>query len=158
MSNKQSNTLRQQLIDATRGINAHIDFDSAVQDFPVELRGAKPPGGPHSAWQLLEHMRIAQWDILEFSRNPKHKSPPWPEGYWPATTAPPTKGAWDKSIRAFQEDARQLADLIHDTEQDLLAPFQHGDGQTLLREALLVANHNSYHLGQLMFVKKMLLP
>jgi len=156
MRNNESVTLRSQLVDALRGHQSHIEFDSAVEDFPVDDRGVKPAGAPHTAWQLLEHMRIAQHDILEFSRNAEHKSPEWPEGYWPPTEAPPNAKAWDASVRAFQNDARELNKLVQDLQQDLFEPFDHGDGQTLLREALLVATHNSYHLGQLMFVKKML--
>ncbi len=156
MDSKQSVALRLQLVDAMRGHQAHIDFDSAVKDFPVEARSAKPAGAPHSAWQLLEHMRIAQNDILEFSRNPKHKSPDWPESYWPGSDAPPGLKAWEQSVKAFQKDARDFNQLVQDLQSDLFQPFEHGDGQTLLREALLVAAHNSYHLGQLVFLKKML--
>jgi uncharacterized damage-inducible protein DinB len=157
MSTKDSVSLRVQLVDAIRGHQAHIEFDSAVDDFPVEARGAKPAGAPHTAWQLLEHMRIAQHDILEFSRNPKHKSPEWPEGYWPRSEVPPDLKAWDASVRAFQKDAAEFNKLVQDLQEDLFKPFDHGDGQNLLREALLVASHNSYHLGQLVFLKKMLL-
>jgi hypothetical protein len=156
MSTKDSAALRAQLIDAIRGHYAHIDFDSAVKDFPTEARGTKRPGAPHTAWQLLEHMRIAQHDILEFSRNPRHKSPKWPEGYWPKTEAPPDEKAWVQSVKAFQKDARDFEELVENSKQDLFKAFEHGEGQTLLREALLVATHNSYHLGQLVFVKKML--
>ncbi len=156
MSTKESDVLRSQLVDAMRGHHAHIDFDAAVKDFPVEAQGVKPAGAPHSAWQLLEHLRIAQHDILEFCRNPKHKSPNWPEGYWPNTEAPPDAKAWDASVKAFQQDAREMDKLVEDGEQNLFRAFEHGDGQTLLREALLVASHNSYHLGQLVFLKKML--
>jgi len=153
----QSQELRRQLVDAVRGHQAHIDFDSAVEDFPPEIRGVKPPGAPHTAWQLLEHLRIAQWDILEFSRNPHHKSPKWPGEYWPDTEAPPDPEAWLNSVKAFQRDAKEFNQLINDPAFDLFKPFEHGDGQTLLREALLVASHNSYHLGQLLFLKKALL-
>jgi len=139
-----------------RGHQAHIDFDSAIRDFPVELRGSKPGGVPHTAWQLLEHMRIAQHDILEFSRNPRHKSPKWPEGYWPKAEAPPSPEAWDASIKQFQQDSREMEALVSDEGQDLSQRFAYGTGQTLLREALLVASHNSYHLGQLVFLKKIL--
>ncbi len=155
MDTKESAPLRKQLVDAMRGHHSHIDFDSAVENFPLDGRAAKPAGAPHSAWELLEHMRLAQHDILEFSRNPEHKSPKWPEEYWPKTEAPPDANAWDRSVKAFQNDARDLEKLIEAREQDLFRPFEHGDGQTLLREALLAATHNSYHLGQLMFVKKM---
>jgi DinB superfamily len=147
---------RKQLVTAISGRESHIDFDSAVKDFPAHLRGHKPAGAPHSAWQLLEHMRIAQHDILEFSRDAKHKSPDWPEGYWPKTQAPPNAAAWEGSVKAFKHDARELDKLVEDPHQDLLKPFAHGQGQNLLRQALLVATHNSYHLGQLVFLKKLL--
>ncbi len=156
MSTNEIASLRTLLVDAMRGHHAHIDFASAIENFPVEARGVKPAGAPHSAWQLLEHMRIAQHDILEFSRNPQHKSPKWPEGYWPNTEAPPDAKAWDTTVKAFQQDAREMEKLVHDPQHDLYKPIPHGDGQTLLREVLLVANHNSYHLGQLVFLKKML--
>jgi hypothetical protein len=156
MSNDESVALRQMLVDAIRGHQAHLDFDSALKDFPPGARGAKPDGAPHTAWQLVEHMRIAQRDILDFSRDPKHESPKWPEGYWPSAEAPPDEKAWDASIRAFRKDAREFEKLVEDLTQNLFKPFEHNDGQTLLREALLVASHNSYHLGQLVFLKKML--
>jgi DinB family protein len=156
MNTNESVSLREMLVDAIRGHQAHLDFDSAIEDFPVEHRGVKPAGAPHTAWQLLDHMRITQYDILEFSRNPKYKSPEWPEGYWPKTEAPPTKKAWDECVKAFQKDAVEFNQLVQDLGLDLFQPFEHGDGQTLLREALLVASHNSYHLGQLVYLKKML--
>jgi uncharacterized damage-inducible protein DinB len=155
MSNTES-ALRKQLVTSISGRESHIDFGSALGDFPPELRGVKPSGAPHTAWQLLEHMRIAQHDILEFSRDPKYKSPKWPDEYWPKTQAPPDAKAWDASVEAFQDDARELDNLIQDAQQDLFKPFPHGDGHNLLREALLVATHNSYHLGQIVFLKKML--
>lgn len=154
MHTSEEKLLRKLLVDAMNGHHAHIEFDAAVADFPAKQRGSKLAGAPHTAWQLLEHLRIAQHDILEFSRNPKYESPHWPEGYWPATDAPPDAHAWDKSVEAFQTDARQLEALIG--KEDLFKRFEHGQGQTLLREALLVANHNSYHLGQLMYLKKAL--
>lgn len=158
MASDEKITLRKQLVDAIRGHQAHIEFKDAVKDFPPDLQGAKPAGAPHSAWQLLEHLRIAQSDILEFSRDPKHKSPDWPEGYWPKTEAPPSPKAWAQSVAAFERDNREFIALVNDPEVDLFQPFPHGDGQNLLREALLLASHNSYHLGQLMYVKKTLLP
>jgi hypothetical protein len=158
MNDKDSVALRNMLVDAMRGHQAHLDFDSTVKDFPAELRGSKVAGAPHTAWELLEHMRIAQRDILDFSRDPKHKSPEWPEGYWPSAEAPPNEKAWDASVRSFQSDARAFSKLMQDLQQDLFKAFEHGDGQTLLREALLVAIHNSYHLGQIVFLKKMLVP
>jgi DinB superfamily len=152
----KSTELRHQLVDAMRGHQAHIEFDSAVKDFPVEFQGAKPDGIPHSAWELLEHMRIAQYDILEFCRDPNYQSPEWPEGYWPKTETPPTPNAWSESVKAFRRDNREFLDLLQDSNEDLFKPFEHGDGQNLLREALLIASHNSYHIGQLVFLKKML--
>jgi DinB superfamily len=156
MKTDQSPQLRQHLVDAIRGHQAHIDFDAAVGDFPLDLRGVKPAGVPHSAWQLLEHIRIAQHDILAFSRDARHKSPKWPEGYWPATDAPPNATAWDKSVAAIRRDGVAFNALVQDLSNDLFKPFTHGDGQTLLREALLIASHNSYHLGQLVYLRRTL--
>jgi len=143
-------------VDLLRSPHAHADFDAAVRDFPVALRGKKPRGAPHTAWQLLEHMRIAQWDILEFSRNPRHASPKWPDGYWPETPAPPDEAAWDKSIKRFRTDLKAMQKLVADPANDLFAPFAHGDGQTLMREVLLVADHNAYHIGQLVLLRRLL--
>jgi len=140
-----------------RGDQSHIDFESVVSDLSEELAGVKLAAAPHTAWQLLEHMRIAQHDILEFSRNPKHKSPKWPEGYWPKTEAPPEKHAWDTSIATFRKEAKAMEELALDPDRDLFKSIEGGSGQTLLREVLVAAAHNSYHLGQLMFLKKMLL-
>jgi hypothetical protein len=148
--------LRKHVLELLKGKSAHADFDAAVSKFPLNLAGEKPAGAPYSAWQLLEHMRIAQWDILEFSRNPQHISPPWPEGYWPQTESPPGMAAWSKSVRAFRADLKAMMDLVADPASDLLARIPHGEGQTLLREALLVADHNSYHLGQLVMLRRLL--
>lgn len=149
-------SLRQHLLDLLNGGNAHAEFDQAVDDLPAELRGIRPKGAEHSPWELLEHLRIAQWDILEFSRDAKHKSPEFPAGYWPATPVPPDEKAWDKSVRAFRKDLQGLCDLVADQSTDLFAKIPHGDGQTVLKEALLTADHNSYHLGQLVLVRKLL--
>lgn len=135
---------------------AHATFHETATDFPAHLRGVKPKGASHSPWQLLEHMRIAQEDILDFSRNPEYKEKKWPDEYWPAEDAPPDEEAWDKSVKQFQHDLKELQALVADTKHDLLAAIPHAKGQTLLREALLVADHNSYHVGQLMFLRKML--
>jgi hypothetical protein len=149
-------TLRDHLLYLLRGGGAHLNFEKAVAGLPAELRGAKPPGVPHSSWRLLEHLRIAQWDILEFSRNPRHVSPEFDEGYWPASDAPPDDAAWDRSVNAFRADLRVMCDLVADPATDLFAPIPHGQGQTVLREALLVADHNAYHLGQLVVVRRVL--
>jgi uncharacterized damage-inducible protein DinB len=152
----ESDALRQHLLDLLRGRNAHADFDASVVDFPSRLRGVKPPGAPHTAWQLLEHMRMAQWDILEFSRNAKHKSPPWPEGYWPKTEAPPKAASWNNNLRSFRADLKAMAKLVADKKTDLFAKIPHGTGQTILREAMLIADHNSYHLGQMVLLRRLL--
>ena len=135
---------------------AHVDFEAAIARFPESLRGVKPAGVPHSAWQLLEHMRIAQWDILEFSRNSRHVSPEFPDGYWPPADAPPSPRAWNQSVHTFRTDLKSMMALVSNPRKDLLARIPHGEGQTLLREALLVADHNAYHVGQLVLLRKML--
>lgn len=153
---RNDTSLREQLVALMTGGNAHVPFDAAVKEFPAELRGKRPKSAPHSPWELLEHMRIAQGDILEFSRNAKYESPKWPEGYWPASAAPPEDKAWEKSVRAFRRDLKAICDLVSDPATDLYAKIPHGDGQTILREALLVADHNAYHVGQLILVRQLL--
>jgi DinB family protein len=148
--------LRQQVAQVIDWNEAHADFHAAVDDFPANLRGRVPDGFPYSAWQLLEHIRLALWDILEFSRNARHKSPKWPEGYWPKTAQPPNDSAWDKSVKAVVEHLEEMRKLVTDPSRDLFAPLPHGTGQTLLREALLVADHNAYHLGQLVLLRRAL--
>ncbi len=152
MSSDQA--LREQLLELLSGGEAHTDFDSATGDWPVQLAGAKVANFPHTAWMLLEHMRIAQWDILEFSRNPKHVSPKWPEGYWPASEAPENEKAWTTAIAEFKKDLWTMEQLVANRKSVLFANLPWGDGQTLLREALLLADHNSYHLGQLVMLRK----
>jgi len=152
-----SNTsLRQELDRLLSGKGAHADFEAAVNDFPANLRGVRPEGSPHSAWEILEHIRIAQWDMVEFSRDPKHESPKWPEGYWPDAAEPPAPTAWDKSIRDCRHHLAEMKKLVTDPASDLFTPFAHGDGQTLLREALQLADHNAYHVGELVFVRRLL--
>jgi hypothetical protein len=153
---KEIDILRNHLVDLLVGRNAHVDIESALKGLPAKLRGAKPKGSPHTLWQLLEHIRIAQWDILEFSRNKKHVSPPWPEGYWPKTDAPPSPAAWSKSLKQVRDDLKSMEKLVRNKKSDLFRPIPHGDGQTLLREALLLADHNAYHVGQLVTVRKLL--
>ena len=156
MPTKNSAALRQHLLSLLKGGNAHADFEAAVKDLPVGVRGKRPQGAEHSPWEVLEHMRIAQWDILEFSRNPHHQSPEFPEGYWPHTQAPPDKTAWNKSVQAFRKNLQAMCDLVADKGTDLFAKIPHGDGQTILREALLVADHNAYHLGELILLRRLL--
>ena len=148
--------VREQVVRLLQGGQAHLTLDEVLKNFPQDLRGRKPAGAPHSAWQLLEHMRIAQWDILEFSRNAKHVSPEWPEGYWPASERPPTDAAWKKSIAAIKRDRRAMERLVENPRTDLFSKIPHGTGQNILREALLIADHNAYHIGQLLLVRRLL--
>ena len=156
MPKQSTDSLREHLANLLRMEGAHIAFREALEGFPARLRGAKPHGAPHSAWQLLEHMRLAQEDILDFSRNPDYREKKWPHDYWPEQDAPPDNAAWDKGVREFERDLEEMHALIGDAKHDLFAALPHGKGQTLLREALLVADHNAYHLGQLVFLRKML--
>jgi hypothetical protein len=156
MNNDQQ--LREHLLFLLRGGGAHIDFDSVIKDFPIALINQKVERIPYTAWQLLEHMRLAQWDILEFCRNPKHVSPPWPEGYWPDSDSTATARGWKKSIAKLRADLKAMQALLADPKSDLFARINHGDGQTILREVLLVADHNAYHLGVLVTLKRILLP
>lgn len=148
--------LSEHLLELLGGSHAHLDFERAIAGLPAELRGSRPPGLPHTPWRLVEHMRIAQWDILQFSIDPTHVSPEFPGGYWPEADEPPDPSAWDRSVVAFRTDLRKMMDLVADPGTDLLAPIPHGQGQTILREALLVADHNAYHLGQLVTVRRLL--
>ena len=147
--------VREQVLYLLRGGGAHLSFDEVIGKFPPSLRGTKPSRAPHTAWQLLEHMRIAQWDILEFSRNPKHVSPEFPAGYWPPTEKPPGEAAWNASIASVKNDLEAMIKLVEDPKTDLYAKIPHGDGQNILREALLIADHNAYHLGQLMLLSRL---
>jgi uncharacterized damage-inducible protein DinB len=148
--------LREHLVYLLRDGGAHAKFDDVVADFPAKARGQKIKNFPHTAWMLLEHMRLAQWDILEFSRNRKHVSPAWPEGYWPKFPAPPNDAAWIGSVREFRKDLKAMETLVSNPKTDLYAKIPWGDGQTILREVMLVADHNAYHVGQLVAVRRML--
>jgi DinB superfamily len=148
--------LREHVVELLNGKSAHASFDDAVKTMPEKLSGVKPERFPHSAWMLLEHLRIAQWDILEFSRNPKYKAPKWPDDYWPKNAAPPSQIAWDKSIQQFRKDLQTMQNLVSDPKTDLFAQIPWGDGQTILREALLLADHNAYHIAQLVDVRRLL--
>jgi DinB superfamily len=135
---------------------AHLDWKASLKGFPEKLRGTRPPGAPHSAWEMLEHMRIATHDILEFSRDAKHVSPDWPVGYWPEKPAPPNAAAWEKSVKALEHDLQEMGKFVASPKTDLFAKIPHGSGQTIFREALLIADHNAYHLGQLVLVRRLL--
>ncbi len=148
--------LRAQLVKLLDSSEAHASYDAAVKDLPVKLRGVTPEGAEHSPWRLVEHLRITLWDILEFSRDAKHVSPEWPKEYWPESDAPPDAGAWDASIAEYHRLLKEMEKLVTDPKTDLFAPIAHGDGQTVLREALLAADHAAYHVGQLVLVRRLL--
>jgi hypothetical protein len=149
-------SLRQHLVEVLQGGHAHVTFDAALKNLPAALRGKRPKGAEHSPWEILEHLRIAQWDILEFSRDPKHESPDWPTGYWPSSQAPADEKAWDKSVGAFRRELKAMCDLVQSESTDLFAKIPHGSGQTILREALLAADHNAYHIGEMVLVRRLL--
>jgi len=148
--------LREHVVYLLKGGGAHVHFTDALEGFPVQKQGTYVKGLPHTGWQLLEHARLAQWDILEFSRNPKHVSPEFPDGYWPKTPRPPDAAAWEKSVRRFQQDLGEMVRLVNDARTDLLKPVPSGQRKTILREALLLADHNAYHLGQLVYLRRAL--
>lgn len=144
------------LLELLRGGHAHATFNDAVKKLPFDRTGIRPRGAPHSAWELVEHMRIAQDDILRFSREPDYVSPQWPDGYWPASPAPENETQWKKSIAAFRHDLKEFERLLKERFGEIDKPFPWGQGQTLLREALLIADHNSYHIGQLVLLRRLL--
>jgi hypothetical protein len=148
--------LREHLVYLLKGGGAHVHFMDALEGFPAQKRGSYANGLPHTGWQLLEHARLVQWDILEFSRNPKHVSPEFPEGYWPKTPGPPDETAWEKSVQQFQKDLGEMVSLVKNERTDLYERIPHGQRQTILREALLLADHNAYHLGQLVYLRRAL--
>lgn len=152
----ETEALRRHLLELLRGGHAHLDLDAALKDLPADRRGVRPEGAAHSPWEILEHLRIAQWDILEFSRNRGYVSPSFPEGYWPPTAAPPDPASWEHSLESVRQDLKAMQDLVNDAATDLYAKIPWGDGQTILREALLVADHNAYHLGQIVCVRQAL--
>ena len=149
--------LREQLVYLLKGGGAHLDFERAIADLPAEMRGKKPEGIPFSPWALLEHLRICQWDILEYTRDPDHVSPDFPVGYWPESDAAPSDEAWNESVESFRSDSLAMQDIVMDPAVDLTAQLPHGKaGHTVLREALLIVDHNAYHLGQLVVVRRAL--
>ncbi|QEL16698.1 DinB family protein [Limnoglobus roseus] len=156
MSTDPQQKLRDHLLELLHGGSAHLTFEKATEGIPPALRGAKASPIPHTPWRLLEHLRIAQWDIVEFSVNPEHKSPVWPDGYWPDGDAPPDEAAWGRAITHYHADAARMEALVSDPKTDLFAKLEHGYGQTVLREAMLVADHANYHLGQLVVVRRLL--
>jgi hypothetical protein len=154
LSSENEQSLRDHLLSLLRGANAHISFDDFVAGFPPDKCGQRVEGLPYTAWQVLEHMRIAQWDILEFCRDAKHVSPKWPEGYWPKAETFGDAELWQESAKQFRADLKQMEELVSDQSTNLFTAIPHGSGQTILREALLVADHNSYHLGALVVMNR----
>jgi len=156
LNNHSERIIRNQLTELLTKASAHSAFDDAVKNIPFENLGKKPANLPYSIWKLAEHIRITQWDILEFSRDPNHQSPKWPEGYWPQEDAPANEKAWETSLKQIKNDLDEFIELINSSESDLYAPFPHGTGQNLLREAMLIADHTSYHTGQIIVVRRLL--
>ena len=149
-------TVIENLVDLVEKGNAHASLDHALQDMPFSLLGERPGNLPYSVWQLAEHIRIAQWDILEFSRNAKHVSPKWPHGYWPKETAPESPDDWQKCIDTIKAERKTFIELIKASGDALIVPFEHGSGQSLLKEALVLADHNSYHTGEIIILRRLL--
>ena len=152
----KDDALRDHLVALLEGGHAYMKVEEILGDFPASLASSRIEGMAHTPWQLMEHIRIAQWDILEFSRDAGHVSPKFPDGYWPDSETPPDDGAWGKSVEAFKRDLQSMVELVKDPATDLFAPIPHGSGQTVLREVLLVADHNAYHFGQLMVLRRAL--
>ena len=155
-SRPRTDSLREHLARVLAWEDAHVDFSAAVGKLPARLRGVRPADLPYSPWRLVEHLRITQYDILDFCRNPAYQQPAWPDDYWPPSDAPPSEDAWAGSIRAFERDRRALQALARDPSLDLLATIPHGEGQTYLRELLLAADHAAYHVGELIVVRRLL--
>jgi hypothetical protein len=155
-SHSHTNSLIEELEFLLNGGNAHAPFDQAVKDVSPHLVGKIPPGSAYSIWQLAEHIRIAQWDILEFSKSGEHESPPWPEGYWPKDPNPPNVQAFKKTVERIAADKKAFIALLHDAGENIFKPLPHGDGQTLLREALVIADHTSYHTGEIIVLRRIM--
>jgi hypothetical protein len=148
--------IREQLLALLKGGHAHMTFDAAVADFPLDAINRKPPNVPYSPWHLLEHIRLAQWDILEFIRNPAHISPDWPAGYWPLPDAQADAAQWQQTIAAFRADLKSLEELVADPGTDLFAPLPQGLPYTIFREIMVVASHNSYHIGEFAILRQVM--
>lgn len=151
-----SDPIRTHLVKLLDSKEAHVDFDTAVADLPPGLRGTRVKGFPHSAWELVEHLRLAQRDLLDFCRDAHYKAPTWPDGYWPSSAEPPDETSWERSLAAFRADREALLRFVADSSLDLTARIPHGTGQTYLRSILLVADHNAYHLGQFVALRQQL--
>lgn len=144
--------IREHVLELLEGKSAHIDTESGLDGFPLDKINKNVDGSPHTAWQLLEHIRIAQWDILDFSRNPNYKEMKWPDDYWPKEHG--TSDRWNESVKLVLKELQEIRDLVADDKTDLFAKIPWGSGQTILREALLIADHNAYHLGQIVLLRR----
>jgi hypothetical protein len=151
----ETTALRDHVLYLLKGGGAHLSFEDFVTDFPPELCAKQIPGLPYTSWQVLEHMRLAQWDILEFSRDAKHVSPGFPKGYWPKPEKLGSPEDWAETVKTFRHDLQEMVSLVANPSTDLFDKIPHGDGQTVLREALLIADHNAYHLGVLAVMARM---
>lgn len=151
---KDQDRVRELLLEQLSGRNAHVDFKKSVDNLSITDVGVKPDNFPHTIWELVEHIRIAQHDIVAFSKDPNYKSPDWPEGYWPDNNKPSDDEDWENTLKAIQEDHLEMVEIIKDENNDLLSPLEHGSGQTLFREAMLIVDHNAYHIGQIVLMRR----
>ncbi|MEO6820809.1 MAG: DinB family protein [Ginsengibacter sp.] len=152
---EKKNIITEELISLLRKGNAHVSLDDALQEIPPTNINMRPGELPYSIWELAAHIRITQWDIVQFCKDPKHQSPAWPEGYWPKEKNP-TKKEWDKCLEQISIDREEMIGLINNSGDNLFEPFSHGDGQSLFREALVLADHNSYHTAEIIVVRRLL--
>ena len=155
MEKSENVALVNHLIDLLNKGNAHVTLDESLHNIPFEIVDKKPHNLPYNLWQIAEHIRIAQWDILEFSKDANHESPKWPDGYWPEKEKPSPE-EWEKCIHEIKKDRNAFIDLLKDSSENLFTPFDYGNGQTLLREALVLADHNSYHTGEIILLRRLL--
>lgn len=151
-----ADTVKENLIEFIRGGNAHVRFENAVENLPPQLRTVVPPNLPYSIWQLVEHIRITQWDILEFCKHADHKSPQWPEGYWVENLNEVGDETWEQSLQQVRKDREEFIALLHNPNTDIFIPFNYGQGQTFIREAMLIADHTSYHTGEIIVLRRLL--
>ena len=156
MDTQTREALVAQLTQLLEGGNAHATFEQAVAELPAPLRNQAVPGVPYTIWHLVEHLRIAQWDIVEFTLDPNHESPEWPAGYWPTKDSAVDEAGWQAALEAIARDQQRFLDLLHDPATDLFTPLPHGDGQNVLREALLIGDHAAYHTGEIILLRRLL--
>jgi hypothetical protein len=152
--NNEQKIIDDELIKLLRGGNAHIDLINAVKDLPTDKRGVKPDSLPYSIWQLVEHIRIAQWDMVQFCLDANHQSPKWPDEYWPKETAPKNEEIWNNSLKQIAKDLEEFIKLLK--KENIYKKLGHGTGQTILREALQIADHTSYHISEIVMIRRLL--